>query len=33
MYDPSGGDMGFVIGKVIYKMQMRKSMEEALRWY
>lgn len=33
VYDPSGGDMGFVIGKVIYKMRMRKSMDEALRWY
>jgi hypothetical protein len=30
-----GGDMGatFAIGKVLYRMRMRKPIDEAVRWY
>jgi hypothetical protein len=33
MYD--GGAMGgsFALGKVFYKMRMRKTIDEALKWY
>jgi hypothetical protein len=27
------GDKGFSIGKVFYKLRMRKSIEEAVKWY
>jgi hypothetical protein len=27
------GDTGFSIGKVFYKLRMRKSIEEAVKWY
>lgn len=36
LYDPSGNSSekgGFAIGKVFYKMRMRKSVEEALKWF
>jgi len=28
-----GPDGGYLIGKIFFKMRMRKSLEEALRWY